>query len=385
MTLRSLQVGMGWFPEHPGGLNRVFEHLVRELAAQGTLVTGLVTGSPGVARATHGRVRAFAPTRASMARRLAAVRTAASPWLRASFGPDEPAVVASHFALHAYPLLGQLARHPLVVHFHGPWALESLEEGSSRLTASMKERVERAVYRRADAAIVLSSAFAQLLESRFQVPRDRIHVIPGGVEVERFASTRPRVDLRRELGWVTDRPIILCVRRLVRRVGLDILIDAAALVRARVPEALFLIAGTGPMRDDLEARIQSAGLTDTVRLLGFVPDDQLPLAYRAADLTVVPSVALEGFGLVTAESLAAGTPAIVTPVGGLTDVITPLDPALVTRSATASDLAAVIADVLLGVIQPPSDSTCASFARERFAWPVIAQRARDVYLQAAGR
>ena len=385
MTLRSLQIGMGWFPECPGGLNRVFEHLVRELAAQGTLVTGLVTGSSDAARATNGRVRAFAPTRAPMARRLAAVRTAAAPWLRASFGPHEPAVVAAHFALHTYPLLGQLAHHPLVVHFHGPWALESLEEGSSRVTASMKEYVERAVYRRADAAIVLSAAFAQLLETRFHVPADRIHVIPGGVELGRFASSRPRTDVRRELGWPTDRPVVLCVRRLVRRVGLDILVDAAALVRARVPDVLFLLAGTGPMYAELDARIVAAGLADTVRLVGFVPDAQLPLAYRAADLTVVPSIALEGFGLVTAESLAAGTPAIVTPVGGLTDVIAPLAPSLVARAATAPGLAAVITDTLLGAIPRPSDDACAAYARDRFAWPVIARKTRDVYLEAAAR
>jgi len=385
MTLRSLQIGMGWFPEHPGGLNRVFEHLVRELAAQGALVTGLVTGTPDVARATNGRIRAFAATNAPMARRLAAVRAAAAPWLRASFGPDEPAVVASHFALHAYPLLGELARHPLVVHFHGPWALESLEEGAFRITAAMKEKVERAVYRHADAAIVLSTAFADLLETRFRVPRERIHVIPGGVELDRFASTRSREDVRRELAWPTDRPVVLCVRRLVRRVGLDILIDAAALLRARVPDVLIMIAGTGPMHDELDARIRAAGMSDTVRLIGFVPDELLPLAYRAADLTVVPSVALEGFGLVTAESLAAGTPAVVTPVGGLTDVISPLSPSLVARHASAAELAAVLGDALLRTIEVPEDVACVAYAREHFAWPVIARRIHDVYLEAAGR
>ena len=66
---------------------------------------------------------------------------------------------------------------------------------------------------------------------------------------------------------------------------------------------------------------------------------QLPLAYRAADLTVVPTVALEGFGLIAVESLAAGTPVLVTPVGGLPEVVAALSPALVLAATGSAPLA----------------------------------------------
>ena len=63
-----------------------------------------------------------------------------------------------------------------------------------------------------------------------------------------------------------------------------------------------------------------------MRLLGFVAEEDLPWLYRACDISIVPSVALEGFGLPTIESLAAGTPVLVTPIGGLPETVSELDP-----------------------------------------------------------
>jgi len=229
---------------------------------------------------------------------------------------------------------------------------------------------------------LLSSAFRDVLHRRYRVPEHRIHVIPGGVDVDRFAIASSRDACRRALGWPEGRPIVLCVRRLVRRVGVDTLVEAAVALRARVPEVLVLIAGRGPLEAELQARIAALGLANHVRLLGFVSDAKLPAAYRAADLTVVPTSALEGFGLVAAESLAAGTPCVVTPVGGLTDVVSPLAPQLVSASPSAADVADMLARALRREIALPSAAHCASYARRRFDWPVVATQVRRVYEQA---
>jgi glycosyltransferase involved in cell wall biosynthesis len=221
-----------------------------------------------------------------------------------------------------------------------------------------------------------------VLHRRYRVPEQRIHVIPGGVDVSRFAIARSRDECRRALGWPEGRPIVLCVRRLVRRVGVDTLVEAAVALRARVPEALVLIAGRGPLKAELEARIAALGLANHVRLLGFVSDELLPTAYRAADLSVVPTAALEGFGLITVESLAAGTPCVVTPVGGLSDVVAPLAPQLVCKSPSAADVADALARALRGEVALPGAAHCTSYARERFDWPVVAAQVRRVYEQA---
>lgn len=378
-TLRTLQVGLEWFPERPGGLNRVYWELLRHLPAAGVEVTGLVAGSPSVERQSGGAVTAFASPWNPLPMRLAALARTG----RAAVRSDPARLVVSHFALHALPLLGALDGRPLVVHFHGPWQREGAVEGDASLTGWAKTMVECAVYQRATACIVLSSAFGRILEDAFGVPADRIHVIPGGVDVDRFAINESQAECRTRLGWPAGRKIILTVRRLARRMGLDNLVAAVPGIVGRVPNALVLIAGRGAIADELEDTIHRLGVGEHVRLVGFIDDALLPCAYRAADLTIVPSVTLEGFGLIVAESLAAGTPCLVTPVGGLPDAVSALSPRLILRGADTDALADGVTGALTGGIPLPDAAGCLAFARANYAWPVIAARVRDLYEEAA--
>jgi asparagine synthase (glutamine-hydrolysing) len=376
--VRTLQLGMEWFPEKPGGLNRVYYELVKHLPAANVEVHGLVAGSEQVTQDSGGMIEGFAPRSESLAPRLLAIRRHATSLLRS----DPKLLVVSHFSLYTAPLLDSLAGHPMVVHFHGPWGLEGGAERQAGWSVRVKTAIERAVYRRASAFIVLSRPFGQILERRFGVPAEKIHVIPGGVDVARFAIRESRAECRTALGWPPDRPIVLAVRRLMRRMGLDDLVRSVVRLRERVPDVLVLIAGDGPVGAELERQIDALGLREHVRLLGFIADASLPAAYRAADLTVVPTVALEGFGLIVAESLAAGTPCLVTPVGGLPEAVSGLSRALVLRSTGAEAIADGLADALTGVTTMPSARECVDFARRHYDWPVIAERVRLVYEEA---
>jgi glycosyltransferase involved in cell wall biosynthesis len=327
---------------------------------------------------SDGRVRSFAPASANVVRRLLAARWGG----RAAIAGDRERLVVSHFALYTWPLLGALDGRPLVIHFQGPWGLESAAEGRGALAVMVKTAVERAVYRRGTAFIVLSSPFGKILEDRFGVPHERIHVIPGGVDARRFAIAETPTVSRARLGWPADRKVILTVRRLARRMGLDNLIAAVPAIVERHPDALVLIAGTGELAAELTHRIARQGVSQHVRLTGFISEQQLPYAYRAADLTVVPSISLEGFGLSAAESLAAGTPCLVTPVGGLPEAVTGLSPRLVLDGSAPEQIAAGITAALAGSPSLPSPADCARFAREHFDWPVIAERVRGVYAAA---
>jgi glycosyltransferase involved in cell wall biosynthesis len=101
--------------------------------------------------------------------------------------------------------------------------------------------------------------------------------------------------------------------------------------------------------------------------------------YRAADLSVVPSVALEGFGLIAAESLAAGTPCLVTPVGGLPEIVAGICPDLVLADTRTSTLAEGIKAALRGELKLPDDASCRAYAEANFAWPLIAERVAACY------
>lgn len=377
-ALRVLEVGMGWFPEQPGGLNRVFYDLTRHLPAQGVEVEGFVQQMAAPAADRGWAVRGMAPPGTPFLGRLRAERAAFAAALR-----DRPRdVVASHFAPSIWPSVS-LVDVPLVVHFHGPWALESRQEGAGRAKELAAWRMERDVYRRASRFIVLSQAFGDVLEHHYRVAGERIRVVPGGVDTDRFTPALSRAAARSLLGWPGDRPLIVCVRRLVRRMGIENLLEAMALVRAQCPDAMLVVAGQGALRPELEARARALGLDGEVRFAGRVPEDDLPLVYRAADVSVVPTVALEGFGLIVVESLAAGTPVLATPVGGLPEVLRPLDPGLICESPAPAHLAERLVAAVRGEVALPSAEACAEYARREFAWPAVARRVRDVYAEAA--
>ncbi len=376
-TLHTLQVGKGWFPEQSGGLNRYYHELLRHLPGAGVEVTGLVAGSSEVTCQSSGVVRSFAPSKASLAARLNQVRRMVQQELR-----DNPAsLFVTHFALYAAPCLDLLRDHPVVVHFHGPWSAESRTEGASAFATGLKYWLESAVYRRGARFVVLSNAFGKLLVERHGVSADLVRVVPGGVDTTRFSPALTRVDARQRLGWPTDRPIALVVRRLVRRMGLEDLIGAVRLARQVVPDILLVIAGTGPLADELKAR--AADLSNNVQFAGYLPDEDLPTAFRAADFSVVPSVALEGFGLIVAESLASGTPVLVTDVGGLPETVAGLSDACVIREHGAQGIAAALRDVVYGRLALPSADACVRHARRCFDWPTVAEQVRAAYSEVA--
>lgn len=383
-SLTAIQVGAGWFAENPGGLDRYFHDLIEALPEVGVQCRGLVVGTPAVDAETDGAVRAFALPDESMFKRWRSVRQAVQRIVK-SLPADQSRVLVTHFAMYAYPLIKDHDGLPWVVHFHGPWADEAISQGGGKLAGWLKRRLERSVYRHADRVIVLSDAFRNLLCETYGIDPKRVTVIPGGVDLDRFeaAVSTNRETARKQFGWPTDRPIVLTVRRLVPRMGLDALIDAMKIVQAKVPNALCLIAGRGPLAEALVQKIDAAGLNDTVSPIGFVPDEDLPLAYRAADVTIMPSETLEGFGLSAAESLAAGTPVLVTPVGGLPEVVSDLDPKLVLPEATASAIGAGLAQALANPSSLPSADACRAYAAKTFDWQVIAARIAAVYAEAA--
>ena len=373
--LRTLQLGNDWFDERPGGLNRVFLELIRHLPAVGVDVNGLVVGTDRVAASTGEIVKAFAPASMPVYGRLLRARRSAFKLMEET-APD---LIATHFALYALPLIDRLQSFPTVVHFHGPWAAEARVEGRSSMTSRVQAAIERAVYSRADRIIVLSQAFAREVTRRYRVPEEKIRVIPGGIDSNRFNDILTRAEARARLGWPTDRPIMLTVRRQMRRMGLENLIDAVRIVAKRVPDVLLMLAGAGPLSSELKVRIEQHGLGENVRQLGRIPDSDLPLAYRAADISVVPTEALEGFGMITLESLAAGTPALVTPVGGLPEVLEVFSPECIFPGTSVAEIAQVLCDVFSGARRLPTSDDCRRYATTQFSWPIIAERTADAY------
>ncbi len=369
---RVLALGGEWFGDRPGGLNRYLAGLVRALGDAGADMRAVVLG-PAVGAPSA--FEAVSSAGAPLVRRLLAVRRAAA---RHAGAVD---VVDVHFALYGLlPLLAsRLRRVPVVVHFQGPWAAESAVGGAGRVAVAAKRAVERAVYRRADRVVVLSRAFGDIAVRDYGVDAARVAVIPPGVDLDRF-TPGDRDACRRALGVGPATFLVVCARRLVARMGIDVLLRAWAQVQAEVPDALLVIAGEGSARHGLAALAAGVPRPDGVRLVGRVDDAVLTDLYRAADCTVVPTRALEGFGLVVLESLACGTPAVVAGVGGLPDAVAGLAPDLVVPAEDEQALAARLVAAACG--QLPSRQRCRAHA-ETFGWPEVAGRHTELLRQVA--
>jgi glycosyltransferase involved in cell wall biosynthesis len=373
-----LFAGLGWFPINPGGMDRYGYELMQQLVAEGDRIDLYGVGLPENTAHSGISLRNLANPEDPFLQRLWSVRQRFRQQRQQMSTPD---AINLHFALYGFPLLDEFpAGVPITFTFHGPWALESQQEGAKPWSVAFKWWIEQQVYRRCDRFIVLSKAFGTILHEHYQVPWDKIHVIPGGVDIKRFCINLSRDQARQHLGWPLNSFILFTSRRLVKRMGLDVLLYAFSKVKSDYPEIQLFIAGKGPQQDALKQQVSVLGLEKNIEFLGYLPDEQLPIAYQAADLTVMPSQSLEGFGLVLLESLACGTPVLCTPIGGMPEVLSPFSPELITESAHETAIAERLMDFMTGKMRLPSRSECREYAANNFDWQVIAPQVREVLL-----
>jgi glycosyltransferase involved in cell wall biosynthesis/SAM-dependent methyltransferase len=367
-----------------GGAERLLWEHARGLARRGHAVTVLGRAADGTATTLvrEGvRLVLFAVGRRTRAGFLREAVLAARRAARAVLAEAPVDVLNVYQPLAGYGVLGLPAARgrPVLYTFLSPAPLEyRSRERMTRhhvggvtgwLGAAALWGLERACLRRASRIQVLSDYSAGQLWQLYRLAADRLVKIPGGVDLEVFRPADDRAAVRARLDLPKEAPLLLTVRNLELRMGLDTLLRSMRLVVSRRGDAQLLIAGAGSRRADLEALAGSLGIAEHVRFLGFLPDADLPLYYQAADCFVLPTRELEGFGLVTVEALACGTPVLGTPVGATPELLDPLDPGLVFDAATPE----AIGERLAGFLQRLEDEPGA-VARLRDAARAYAER-----------
>ncbi len=199
--------------------------------------------------------------------------------------------------------------------------------------------VEHLVLARSSRVIVLSEWLRDQVAAAHDLPPRLIWRIPGAADPERFRPPSDRAQIRQDLGWPAAGTVLFTLRRLVRRRGLEQLVDAMGQLGEDARDVRLVIGGEGPLRAALEERIEARGLSAQVTLAGYIPESRLGQYYQGADLVVVPAPHLDGSGLVTLEALACRTPVLGTPVGALPEILRRIDPALVTDGVDAASMA----------------------------------------------
>jgi glycosyltransferase involved in cell wall biosynthesis len=179
--------------------------------------------------------------------------------------------------------------------------------------------IGRTVLKDADRVITVSRKTMEYV-LKLGADKSKTSVIYNGVD-QNFFHPMNKEKSRDRLGLPENKVLILTVRRLVYKNGLDTLIESASLLAQDFPNLLFIIIGNGPDRQFITNRIRQRGVNENVRLAGFVPENLLPLYYNAADYFVIPSSSGEGLPMVLLEAMACGLPVIATTVGGTTEII----------------------------------------------------------------
>ncbi|MFB9465010.1 glycosyltransferase family 4 protein [Streptomyces cinereospinus] len=212
----------------------------------------------------------------------------------------------------------------------------------------------------------------------------RMTRLPPGVDEKTFHPGSGGDRVRARLG-LTDRPVVVCVSRLVPRKGQDTLILAMPRILAKEPDAVLLIVGGGPYEGELRRLARETRVEDSVVFTGAVPWPELPAHYGAGDVFAMPcrtrrgGLDVEGLGIVYLEASATGLPVVAGDSGGAPDAVLDGETGWVVRGGSAEDTADRIV-TLLGDAQlrRRMGERGRAWVEEKWRWDLLAERLKDL-------
>jgi glycosyltransferase involved in cell wall biosynthesis len=167
----------------------------------------------------------------------------------------------------------------------------------------------------ANLVISVSHFLADELRRIYQIPEDKIHVVPNGVNYRAFDGFIDPGEVKGRYGIAPMAPTIFSPGRMTLQKGMDMLVEAVPMVLASYPESRFIISGTGPEKDNVVRKAHETGAAHAIVFLEELPRHQYVDLIRAVDIVAVPS-RNEPFGIVALEAWAAGKPVVATLAGG---------------------------------------------------------------------
>ncbi len=212
----------------------------------------------------------------------------------------------------------------------------------------------------------------------------RMVQLPPGVDEKTFHPDSGGAVVRAALG-LTDRPVVVCVSRLVPRKGQDTLIQAMPQILREFPDAVLLVVGGGPYRGDLERLAARTGVAEAVRFTGAVPWSELPAHFGAGDVFAMPcrtrrgGLDVEGLGIVYLEASATGLPVVAGDSGGAPDAVLDGETGFVVPGGSPEQAA----DRVLALLRDPElrrnmGERGRRWVEEAWRWDLLADRLQSL-------
>jgi phosphatidyl-myo-inositol dimannoside synthase len=392
------------YPRFPGdSVGTFMEPIAASVAARGHEVHVVAPWHPLVARAPEERGVRFHFYKYAPFRALNVFGYAAA--LRADVKLRGAALAAAPLALAAgWFAAMRVARKYRATVMHGHWVVPggftawaaaparpqvvSLH-GSDVYVAETFAPARRAARLVLDRAGAITACSADLAQRSIGLGADpaKLEVVPYGVDTDRFRpQPEQRASLRAQLGVAEGTLLAFSAGRLVRKKGFEHLIDAWALLRGET--AVLAIAGDGDLRDELRDRARLAGVTDRVRFLGNLSQDDVARHLAAADIVVIPSVKddsgnVDGLPNIVLEALAAGPAVIATAAGGIGTVVEHEKTGLVVPERSPEAIAAALKRASADpALRARLGEAARRMVETRFGWGRAAERFEAAYRRA---
>jgi glycosyltransferase involved in cell wall biosynthesis len=399
-----------WYPQHAADTQATYVHDInRHLVRRGHRVTVVTPGNPSIAASdsfdgvevvrfpmelpvdlTYGRV---AQSRVNIWGKFARLAVMAH-YLEAQYRATLAAVrergadvVHAHWAIPTGPAAVHAARRlglPSVITMHGGDVYVNPAQGYDFPTRWYVRPALRWTLRHAAALTAITEDCRQHA-LRAGAPVRSVHLVFNGTDLRRFS---PEPNGNRAVDPRYGEHMIFACRQLFPRKGIRFLIEAAAALKPRFPDVKVVIAGDGFERPELIGLAESLGIARDVTFLGWVPNSELPPYYRAAAVSVIPSLE-EGFGIPAAEAMGCQTPVVASDAGGLPEVVEDGVTGLVVPRGDSRALADAIGTLLA---DPARRVQMGRAGRERalrlFDWDRTAEQLERIYddvLPRAGR
>jgi len=226
----------------------------------------------------------------------------------------------------------------------------------------------------ASQVICCSRFMAREVLEGFELPMDKLHLVPNGVDPSLWAPV--------DADAVAREPLVLSWGRVQYEKGFQVLAGAMAALRYKVPGIRCVIAGRGSYLPELQMQIDVEGVSDLVQLAGFVPDDDLRALLHRAGCVVIPSL-YEPFGIVALEAMAAGAPTIAARTGGLAEIVEGTGAGLLFEPGSRDQLATLVEEVLSDpAVAQELRANADRLLEERYSWDAIAASTITVYRMA---
>ena len=246
------------------------------------------------------------------------------------------------------------------------------------------KKIERNILNKSNEIVVLSKFTKEKINNIYKINNNKIRIIPGGVDLNKFAPPIDKEIIRKKLNIPSNKIILFTVRNLVQRMGIDHLIIALNDLIKQNAEINLVIGGEGKLKTGLIALARSFGIEDHIHFVGFISEDNLPAYYQMADMFVLPTKELEGFGLVTLEAMASGLPVVGTPVGGTNEILGEFDSSFLFKGIDPDSMAKLISEKYQMIKHNPRkwkqiSQQCRNFVEHNYSWDKNIEALEDLF------